>query len=253
MMDTKKPTTLPLIMLDPMIVQSDPAAYQFRLGAASTGEVASHAITDTEWNPLKHGAPLLVHQRTSGEYFVVDGHHRLAFAKRLAAEGKAPPHLAAYVLEESQGISVKDAKLMAAFADISRGKTNVGDAAAAIKEAGENDPALHKEKLMELPPIGNIPQAYKLASLSYGSLAKISGGEVPAEAASMVVDTVKDPEKRERVIGIISAKMKQDYPDWKPNAELATVLSGNANDNRKNFVDTLMRERSATRAQGLSV
>ncbi len=251
-MERSAPLSLPLVMLDPKQIKSDRIAYQFRLGSAETGEVESHTITDTEWNPLKHGAPLIVHKRLNGDIYVVDGHHRLAFAKRLMEEGRGPSQLAAYVLEEEKGISVKDAKLMAAYADISRGKTNVGDAASAIKEASTPDPSLHTERLPELPNIGNIPTAYKLSSLSYGSLEKISSGMVPVEAAEMVVDKVKDHAKRDRVIEIIGQKLQQSYSNYQPNMDLAAALSPQANDNQqKSFVDALNRQRAATQSFAL--
>lgn len=221
-----------------------PKDYQFRLGANGNGVAASHEIKDENWDSLKHGAAILVHHRKdkdgNWEYAVVDGHHRVNFAKKLAAQGKGPTELDAYVLEEEQ-VNTKTAKVLAGLIDISRGETNVGDAAAVIKESLET--GVNDKVFPELQPVGNLPKAYKLASLNYGSLAKISKGEVPVEAAEMVVDKVKDPRKRDRVIEIIGVKLKQGYPNYKANTELATVLSTKANDNQKSFLDKLKEQR----------
>lgn len=241
---------LKLETLDVGRIESDPAAYQFRGKYDASGVTASHKI-EGEWNPLLHGQPLIVHERIDGRLFVADGHHRLAFAKQLAAEGKGPGQVAAFVLREKDGISVQDAKLMAAYANMSNGHTDVTEAARVFREARE--PSVHQQFLPALQmDKGNLTIAYTLSGLSDKALGKVEQGEVPVEAALEVVKRVKDADRQDRVMEIIGAKLKQDYPNYVPNKELAAVLSPKANDNHKSFAEELMRKRqSAQQSLGL--
>lgn len=210
---------------------SDPAAYQFRANDAANGVTQAHKITAERWEPLLHGQPLIVHERLDGKTYVVDGHHRFAFAQQLAALGKGPELLHAFVLSEAQGVSVQDAKLIAAYANMAQGGTDVVDAARAFKEA--RDPAVHQQWLPQLQmDKSNLTLSYKLSGLSDVSLSKVQAGEVPAEAAAMVAERVKDPAKQDKVMEIIGVKLRQDYPNWKPDVGLGVALAGTSNDNK---------------------
>jgi hypothetical protein len=249
-MEKPMPLTLPLEMFDVAKLESDPALYQFRRNGDAKGVTQKHKI-EGEWNPLLHGDPLIVHERLDGRVFIADGHHRFAFAKQLAAEGKGPEKLAAYVLREKDGISVQDAKLMAAYANMSRGDTDVAESARVFKEARE--PSVHQQFLPSLQmDKGNLKIAYTLSSLSDTSLKKVEAGVVPVEAAVMVAERVKDAERQDRVMEIIGVKLKQDYPNFLPNNALAVTLAPKANDNfSKGFVDALKRERDKTQCYSI--
>lgn len=252
------PKTFPLQEIPLEKLKLYPKEYQFRQGQEESGEVGSHKINGDKWEPLLHGSPIYVHKRRdkdgNWEYAVVDGHHRVNFAKRLAEQGKAPKTLQAYVLEEEKGITTETAKLMLAFKDFARGTNDVVETALAMKEAKESKnidwshmPDVQLDK-------GNLRMAYKLSGLSKESLEMVEHDEVPVEAAAMVAERVKhDTAKQDRVIKIIKAKMKQDYPNYHPNHELAQTLSSKANDNDpKSFVEALRKERNS-HARTLSI
>lgn len=249
-MDKSEPLPLKRIPIDKLTLA--PEKMQFRSFKSATGEVDSHKL-DGEWNAMALGTkPLIVleHKNEKGEpeYIVADGHHRTAFAKRLAAEGKpGPKELDAYVLEESKGWNMETAKIAAAFADekFARGEGDVLEEARAIKESRSNAnvkkeflPALQMDK-------GNLKLAVKFSGLSNESLDKIQSGEVPVEAAKEVVDRVKDASRHDQVIAIVGEKLKQEYPNYRPNKDLAATLASKANDNHK-WQDRIKAERAET-------
>ncbi len=217
-----------------------PAEYQFRLNQGESGEVETHKIKGDKWEPLLHGVPVYVHKRRDSagnwEYAVVDGHHRVNFAKRLAESGKLPPDfkLDAYILEEEKGINAETAKLMLAFKDIARGTNNVVEEAIVLKEAREN-PYVRQNFLPSIDmSVGNLNLAVKFSGISNRAMDMLKSGEVPVEAAKHVVEKIPhDHKKQERVFAIISTKLKQDYPNYTPDSNLAALLASKSNDNQQ--------------------
>ena len=243
-MENSAPHTFPLEKISLDTLKLYPKEYQFRLNQAKSGEVETHKINGEKWDPLLHGAPIYVHKRRDAkgewEYAVVDGHHRVNFAKRLAAEGALPKDfkLDAYVLEEEKGINTETAKMMLAFKDIARGQNDVVEAAKVLKEAREH-PSVRQQFLPSLSmDVGNLNVAVKFSGLSDRSLDMMEKGDVPVEAAKLVVEKIPtDSAKQERVFKIISTKLKQDYPNYAPSGELAALLSPKANDNQKSWAE----------------
>jgi len=223
-----------------------PKEYQFRFGQAESGEVDTHKITGDKWDPLLHGAPIYVHKRKdkegNWEYAVVDGHHRVNFAKRLAAEGKGPATLQAFVLEEEKGINTHTAKMMLAYKDIAT-KGSAAEAASVIREANTASD-INKEFLPQLQmDKSHLSLAVKFSGLSDASLEKIHTGEVPEETAKYVVEHVQDKTRHDKVIELVGAKLKQDYPNYRPNTELAATLAPKANDNHR-WRDLITKQRA---------
>jgi len=250
-MENKAPPTFPLERIDLGKLKLYPKEYQFRLGQAESGEVESHKINDTAWSPLLHGAPIYVHKRRDQngewEYAVVDGHHRVNFAQRLAAEGKGPAQLDAFVLEEEKGINTETAKLMLAFKDIARGDGSPVEAAMVMREAKEA-PGVREKFLPSLQmDKGNLKLAVKFSGLK--ALDKIASGEIPLELATHVVEKVKDPSRHDAVLEIACQKLKQDYANYAPNIQLASLLTPKANDNQKSWVAAIASERASANRQ----
>ncbi len=249
-MENADPLSFPLEKIPLDTLKLYPKEYQFRLNQAETGEVETHKIQGDKWEPLLHGAPIYVHKRRdengAWEFAVVDGHHRVNFAKRLAAEGKLPADfkLDAFVLEEEKGINVETAKMMLAYKDIARGGNSPIESAMVLKEAKEH-PAVRQKFLPALQmDKENLKIAVKFCGLSERSLELIAKGDVPVEAAIKVVENVKDPSRIDSVMKHVAAQLKQDYPNYAPNKELAACMCSKANDNQpKSFVDALKAQR----------
>lgn len=245
----KDPKNLPLQMFDPATIEQDPATYQYRRGAnGQSGVTAKHKLHGDKWNTVLHGDPLLVHVRKDGKIFVVDGHHRLSFAKQLKAEGKeAPAQVAAYVMREADGYTAEDAKIIAAYKNIHSGKDDLIDTIRVFKEA--NSGKVHMSLLPSLQmDKGNLKIAYTLSGLSDGTITKIEKGEVPVESALYVAEHVEKP-RQEHVIELVGAMIKQEYPAANPFAEAAHLLKPKGNDNfPMRHQDRIMAERKKAKA-----
>lgn len=237
-MENAAPLSFPLEKIALSELKLYPKEYQFRLNQAEIGEVETHKIQADKWDPLLHGAPIYVHKRRDAngqwEFAVVDGHHRVNFAKRLASEGKLPADfkLDSFVLEEEKGINTETAKMMLAFKDIGKGDNSPIESALVLKEAKEH-PSVRQKFLPQLQmDKGNLKIAVKFLGLTDRSLELIAKGDVPVETAKQVVETVKDSARVESVLRHTAAKLKQDYPNYVPNGELASCMCQKSNDNK---------------------
>lgn len=257
-MENTAPITFPLEKISLDQIKLYPKEYQFRLNQAESGEVDDHKIKGDHWDPLLHGAPIYVHKRRDAkgewEYAVVDGHHRINFAKRLAAEGKLPNDfkIDSFVLEEEKGINTETAKLMLAFKDISHGDVSPVEAALVLKEAKETPgvrenflPAMQMDK-------GNLKLAVKFSGLGKQSLDMLASGELPEKIAQHVVENVKDSTRWDSVIAHAVAQLKQDYPNYRADEQLKAMLAPKSNDNQKSYVQALAQERAKNMHRGAS-
>lgn len=195
-----------LVMIDPSVIETDAAAYQFRSGADAQGVTKAGRHNTDEWNPILHSDPLLVHERLDGKIMVADGHHRLDLAKRANAAGKGPGKIAATVLREADGYTVEDVRVIAAMKNMAYGHSNPVDAAYVFQEAVSG--RVHIDLLPSLQmDKGNLQLSYTLSMLPAAALDMVAKGAVPVEAAVKVAETVSDPVRQTNVMKIISAKL----------------------------------------------
>ena len=110
-------------------IEVDPEAYQFRTEVNEEG-VDSRLEGVEEWDDLRAGN-LLLHEREDGRIFAADGHHRVDLARRLEQ-----PDVNAIVLRETDGVSVEDARRLAAEANIAAGNATATDAAKVFRNSG---------------------------------------------------------------------------------------------------------------------
>jgi hypothetical protein len=205
-----------LSMLDPANIKSDPATYQFRSNYdQSSGVTKKGKYEAAQWDPILHGDPLLVHERLDGIVFVADGHHRLELAKRLNNEGKGPGNVATMVLREADGYTPEDVKIIAAYKNISHGKTDPVETARVFKEAYSGK--IHTEWLPQLQmDKGNLRLSYTLSGLSDKSLDMVAKGDVPVDMAVEVASRVSDSKSQESVMSVIKEQIQnKTNPDDK--------------------------------------
>ncbi len=242
--------SLPLMLLDPAKIEADAATYQFRRKGDANGVTESHKVQGDKWDNILLGDALIVHEKRDGRMFVADGHHRLAFAKQLAAEGKeAPRVLPAYVLREADGFSAEDAKIIAAYKNIQHDSNDVVETAQVFKEARSGK--VHMDLLPSLQmDKGNLKLAYTLSGLSDASLAKVDAGFVPADVAVMVAEQVRDTAMQDQTMAILGEKFKQEYPAKNPFTAIAAEMKPKANDNitAGGFLERVLRDRAAKAA-----
>lgn len=211
-MDQSTTKNIPLILIDPKTIQVDAATYQFRAGGdKKNGVTPSGRYSDERWDPILHGAPLLLHERLDGSIFVVDGHHRLELAKRTNQNGTGPGQIVAQLLRESEGFTAKDARLIGAYKNMSHGGVDPIDGARALKEA--KHPDVHLELLPTLKMKGNIALSVTLSGLSDKALDAAQAKKIPAYMAAEVARRVPDDAaKQESVMRAIGEMLGQRNP-----------------------------------------
>jgi|GEM_PF-6483767 len=208
---TKPKLQTRLVMMDPSSIQVDAPTYQFRSGGDAKGVTNKGRYHASQWDPVLHGDPILVHERIDGRVFVADGHHRVDLAKSLNENGTGPGMVAAMVLKEADGYTPQDVKIIAAYKNIAHGKTDPVDTARVFKEAysGKVNTELLPHLQMDK---GNLRMSFTLSKLSDKALDTVAKGEVPAEIAAKLAEKVPDDHGRqEAVMSIISQKLKQNY------------------------------------------
>lgn len=112
---------LPIVMVAPETIQTNPRLFQFRHSASDPSGIRKSEKIRGRWDAGKHDKPLLLYERQNGELFVVDGHHRLEFARRLNQRffSQAPKLLKAQILRERDGMTPEQAKIFGAFRNLS--------------------------------------------------------------------------------------------------------------------------------------
>jgi len=243
-----------IVMFDPANINVDAATYQFRSNGDANGVTAKGRYTTDRWDPILNGDPILVHEKLDGKIFVADGHHRVDLAKKLNAKGAGPGKIPAMVLREADGYTAKDVKIIAAYKNIAHGKNDPVEAARVFKEANSGQvnvdllPHLQMDK-------GNLRMSYSMSKLSDAALDSVAKGEVPAEMAAKVAETLPgDTKQQETVMRIISQKLHQNY-DVSQNSALPILPAAPEKPEKKSFlsfVDMLSQQQAKTPATGLA-
>ena len=130
--------------VDPRTVAVDAKRFQFKAGGDTKGVTARLKGVE-EWDPMRAGISV-IYEQADGARFIVDGHQRLALAKRIGDDAT----LNAIVLREADGVTVADARQRAALKNIAEGTGTSLDAAKVFREMGP-------EALSEMP--GLPPQS----------------------------------------------------------------------------------------------
>ena len=130
--------------VDPRTVAVDAKRFQFKAGGDTEG-VTDRLKGVEEWDPMRAGISV-IYEQADGARFILDGHQRLALAKRIGDDAT----LNAIVLREADCVTVADARQRAALKNIAEGTGTSLDAAKVFREMGP-------EALAEMP--GLPPQS----------------------------------------------------------------------------------------------
>ena len=168
--------TVGAILVDPDNIEVDAKLFQFKEGGDEFG-VTERLQDVTEWDPVKSNVAIL-YETKEGKLFVVDGHQRVALAKKLKAQGQAPEILG-YVRKETDGVSIEAVRAEAAAKNIAEGSGTLVDAAKIFRD----DPGLIKL----LPPRSKlVQQAQGLSNLSDDAFMAAINGVITPEYAAIV-------------------------------------------------------------------
>ncbi|MEZ0224813.1 MAG: hypothetical protein ACAH83_09690, partial [Alphaproteobacteria bacterium] len=113
--------------LDPKTIGTDPDSFQFRPECGPTGVCAGQEIK----GPYDYGRAgiALIFETNEGSRFIVDGHHRLDYAKKHPEENIT---LYSDVLREKEGWSKPMARAIGAMKNLQEGSTSVQEVAESL-------------------------------------------------------------------------------------------------------------------------
>lgn len=170
---------------DPKNIKVDAETFQFKAGGDVAG-VTERLQGVTEWDPISANTGI-VYEKANGDTFIVDGHQRLGLAKRIMeADPNQKIDFIAFPLREADGISVEEARVIAAMKNIREGTGTAIDAAKVLKI----DPAL----LEKLPPTSSlVRQANGLIRLSDDAFRLITNQVIPENYGAIVGNVMTDP------------------------------------------------------------
>ena len=124
----------------PIEISSGQQLYDNNLAIVTVDKEARHlANIDQAQDDLADGriTDVEIYEQADGARFIVDGHQRLALAKRLiAAGGNDDIRMNAIVLREADGVTVGAARRRAALKNIAEGTGTALDAAKVLREIG---------------------------------------------------------------------------------------------------------------------
>ena len=181
--------------LDPSTIAVDAKRFQFKSGGDDEG-VTDRLQGVTAWNNHLAGVGMVWRDK-SGRTFVVDGHQRIALAKRLLAAGHPPIGFNAFILEERDGITDEEARVIAAVKNIAEGSGSAIDAAKIIRAATG-------KPLPPLPPRSALwRDTQGLAALGTEAFGMAINEIVPEPYAAIVGRLVKDHKQQVEAIRIL--------------------------------------------------
>lgn len=176
------------VLLDPSTIKTDAERFQFKSATDSEG-VSDQLQGVKRFDPRASGVAI-VWENNAGEQFIVDGHQRLALAKRMQAEGQEAP-IRAFVLRESEGVSAEYAREVGAIKNLQEGgeSTSALDIAKVIR-SGTNSVVLDE---VVPPQRKSYRDGRELAKLGDDAFGMVINEVVPPQYAVEVGRLLSDP------------------------------------------------------------
>lgn len=183
-----------------------PSDMQFKRGADERG-VTDRLQGVQQWDPTKAGL-MLAYEYRDGRLVPADGHQRVGLAQSLVAD-QPDIRLNGFRLREADGITPRQARVIAALKNIAEGTGEGIDAAAVLREA--------PDRAAELPPRSPLVRRAKdLAGLGDDAWGMAWNGLVSERDAAIVGRNVRDPRMQSAILGHLA----RESPDTAEEAEL---------------------------------
>jgi len=181
---TEAPDVDTIYRVEAKNIEVDAKTFQFKSDGDEFG-VTARLQGITKWEPQWAGV-VTVYEYADGRVAIADGHQRVGLAKRIMANDPSQNiKLNAYKLREADGISVEQARVIAALKNIVEGSGTAVDAAKVLRV----DPS----RLPDLPPMSElVQQARGIMPLSDNSFGMIVNGIVPPKYAMYVGRLIED-------------------------------------------------------------
>lgn len=167
-------------------IYTDPVNLQYKDNTDADGVQLDGSLSDVgAWNTDAEGVLRVWLKPADGRYYAVDGHNRLALAKRLGIPSVRVEPLLATTAEQ--------ARAQGAIANISSGGGTVFDAAKFLRDSGVSDPATLRRMGIPLDS-GFGAQGLALSRLPEDVFQATVNGQVPTRRAVIIGESGADEE-----------------------------------------------------------
>lgn len=175
----------------------DPNRFQFRVLPGERGLESAQ-----KWEPNLAGVISVWKNPKDGETYVVNGHHRVALAKRLGADSA----LVRYI----DAPDAQAARSMGALINIAEGGATPLDAAKFFRDSGLS-PADVKEQGLSMT--GSVAQkAMALKNLSDPLFSRVVTGQMPEGRGVAIGSQLTDPAEQQALVSLLDKSEKRGRP-----------------------------------------
>lgn len=177
-------------------IEVDPERFQYKIGSSATGEVGSLSGVQ-RWDPNLAGVVSVWQDPEDGKTYVVNGHNRLALAKRLGAEEVTVRHLKAG--------SAQEARAIGAMQNIAEGAGTETDAAKFFRDTGVK--TIDEVKAKGLPlQSGKAVKGLALAQLPDEMFNEVVQGNLRMNRAAVIGGSGLDHDKQREVYKVLKER-----------------------------------------------
>ena len=182
--------------IKPDEVEVDPERFQYKLAASKTGEVGSLSGVQ-RWDPNLAGVVSVWQDPADGKTYVINGHNRLALAKRLGAEEVTVRYLKAG--------SAKEARAIGAMQNIAEGAGSEVDAGKFFRDTGIT--SMEQAQARGLPlRSGKTEKGLALAQLPDEMFQDVVQGNLRMRRAAVIGASGLDQDKQREVYKVLKAR-----------------------------------------------
>lgn len=177
-------------------IEVDPDRFQYKMAASKTGEVGSLSGVQ-RWDPNLAGVVSVWQDPADGKTYVINGHNRLALAKRLGAEEVTVRYLKAG--------SAKEARAIGAMQNIAEGAGTEVDAAKFFRDTGLK--TVEQVQARGLPlKSGKAEKGLALAQLPDEMFQDVVQGNLRIRRAAVIGGSGLDQDKQREVYKVLKAR-----------------------------------------------
>ena len=185
---------------DPNKIKVDPKRFQYKIIGEQTksGEVGSLSGVK-KWDSNLGGILQVWRDPHDGEVFVVNGHNRLALAKKLNA-----PSVTVKLIDAK---SPQEARAIGALTNIAEGRGNAQDAAKFFRDSGVTKQELEKKGVPMREKIAEDGLA--LSNLSDSLFNRVVQGQIPEQRAVVIGSKIKDHRQQQDLLELVEKEEKR--------------------------------------------
>lgn len=194
-------------VVKPSELHADPTRFQYKLNTNKEGVVREGSATEgvQKWNPDFGGVLHVWHDPADGKDYVINGHHRLALAKKLGADDLTVRYLDAKTAEE--------ARTRGALINIAEGHGTAVDAAKFLRDTKSTLEELAKEGVAVKGQMAKDAQV--LSGLADPIFSKVALGTLDMKRA-LAIGQIKDQDAQIQFHSYLekledAGKAPQDY------------------------------------------